>query len=196
MLPPGADHFRKAIEELTPLSDEQFAEVLARFELRRFSKKECLWSSGDVCRMIGFVTKGCLRYFFTDNKGEERIMYFATEGWWIADLNSLYSGKPSLYTLQALEDCELLLSTGEKFEEACSAVPPFGEFYGKKTRRSYSASVQRFADMQSESAEEKYLKLLKNYPQILQRVPQHYIASYLGIKPQSLSRIRKQVKGK
>ena len=124
-------------------------------------------------------------------------MYFAFLNWWTGDKTSFYSGSPSEnFSVQAIEETEVFRADKEKWERALDEIPTFEKWYRVKTRKSYEATQQKLIDTQTESAEEKYLKLLKNAPDIVQRIPQHYIASYLNIKPQSLSRIRKNIVSK
>lgn len=184
------------LSQTVGMSEEEFMTFSSYLEPRRLSKKEYLFINGEICRWVGFVNKGCLRYYMIDDKGDEHIVYFAFEKYWVADLNSFFKQKPTLYNLQALEPTELFLLSLQNFKKACSAVPKYEEFYRIKTQRAYSATTERFMDAKALSAEEKYLKLLETYPQIFQRVPQHYIASFIGIKPQSLSRIRKKLASK
>lgn len=184
------------LSQLVNMTEAEF-ELFATFlEPRQLNKKEYLFINGEICRWVGFVNKGCLRYYLIDQKGEEHIVYFAVERWWVADLNSFFKQTPTIYNLQALEPTELYLLSLENFQKACAAVPKYEAFYRIKTQRAYSATTERFMDAKSLSAEEKYLKLLATYPDIFRRVPQHYIAAYLGIKPQSLSRIRKKLASK
>jgi CRP-like cAMP-binding protein len=118
-------------------------------------------------------------------------MYFAFLNWWTGDKTSFYSGTPARYSVQALEDSVLFRADKKNWEEALEKIPTFEKWYRVKVRKSYEATQQKLIDSQTQSAEEKYLLLLERAPEIVQRIPQHYIASYLGIKPQSLSRIRK-----
>ncbi len=134
-----------------------------------------------------------MRAYHTDKKGDEFTIYFAFSDWWIGDPTSFYGGTPARYSCQALEECVLLRADKNHFEAALDEVPAFEKFYRNKMRKSYAAAQQKLMDAHAESAEEKYIKLLKNAPEIVQRIPQIYIASYLGIKPQSLSRIRKTI---
>ena len=159
----------------------------------QLKKKDFLFQEGEYCKYVGFVNKGCLRYYQTDQKGEEHIIYFAQEEWWIGDLDSFYSRNPTPYYLQALEPCELFLFTVETFDRLRSEVPAYEEFRKKAHARATAARLETMMSQRSQTAEERYLKMLEKFPDIFQRVPQHYIASFLGVKPQSLSRIRKQL---
>lgn len=159
----------------------------------QLKKRECLFKAGDFARYVAFVNKGCLRYYYLDDKGEEHIIYFAQEGWWVGDLSSFYAQKPTQHSLQALEPCELFAYTIDSFEKVRADIAPFDEYCKIRHARATEARLEEMMSQRSQTAEERYLKLLKSFPTIFQRVPQHYIASFLGIKPQSLSRIRKQL---
>jgi CRP-like cAMP-binding protein len=184
---------RAAIELFTPMGDAEYETFCSRLKLRRLSKKVHLFTQGDVCRWVGFVNEGCLRYYLVDNAAEERIIYFAMEGWWIGDVGSFNQGHASLNNLQALTDTELLLLERADLDEVCRLCPTWEKFFRVATQKAYAAITDRYIQSQAMSAEEKYLQLVKKSPTLFQRVPQHYIASYLGIKPQSLSRIRKKL---
>ena len=135
-------------------------------------KKEHLFRCGDIDRYVGFVNKGCLRYYYTDEKSVEHILYFALEEWWVGDLNSFYMNEPSPNSLQALEDCELFLFSLTSFEGARKQIPAFDEFITIKHRKAYTATQQKSFELKSATAEEKYQKLLRSSPDIFQRVPQ------------------------
>ena len=179
--------------ETDNFSDEEFEKLISFFTVTTLKKKEFINKQGNLCPHLAFVNSGCLRAFHTDDKGDEFTMYFAFLNWWVGDKTSFYSGTPSRFSVQALEDSEIFYADKIKWEKALDEIPTFEKWYRVKTRKSYEATQQKIIDTQIESAEVKYLKLLKNAPEIVQRIPQHYIASYLGIKPQSLSRIRKNI---
>jgi CRP-like cAMP-binding protein len=146
-----------------------------------------------VCRYTAFVEKGMLRTFTVDEKGNEPILQFSMEGWWIADLYSFLTEEPSIYNIEALEECELLLITKENWEILLAKVPAFERYFRLLIQNNLIATQRRLMSSLSESAEEKYTKLINNFPGCIQRVPQHMIASYLGITPETLSRIRAQM---
>lgn len=186
------EHLRQHINNFVSLSSSDFNELTSFFKPINLKKKEFLHRQNEVCRQIAFVHKGCLRNYHIDNKGDEQIIYFAVEDWWVADLQSFFLQIPSMFNLQALENCELLISSKTDFEKAFEVIPTFEKFYRLKTQTAYTKTQHAVVE-KSETAEERYLKLFKTSPSLLQRVPQHYLASYLGIKPQSLSRIRKKI---
>ncbi len=172
------------------------AEVARMMELAKITllkKKEHLFMEGQVAKYVGFVNKGCLKYYRLDETGEEHIIYFAVEEWWIGDLSSFYSAQPSTFNLQALEPSELFLYTVATFDTIRSEIPSFDQYCKIRHAKANDARLETMMSQRADSAELRYTKLLERFPDIFQRVPQHLIASYLGIKPQSLSRIRKQM---
>ncbi|MDE3057133.1 MAG: Crp/Fnr family transcriptional regulator [Bacteroidota bacterium] len=182
------EHLYSAVQ----FDEKDFPALLEYFTPFYLRKKHFLFQSGNVCKYVAFVMKGCLRYFQISEQGEEHIIYFAQEGWWAGGLYSFFNGTATSFNAQALEDCELLLSDKKSFESALASFPKFSEEYRRKTQRAYTAVQERIAEAQLLSAEERYNKLMKEQPSLLQRVPQHYIASFLGITPESLSRLRKK----
>lgn len=188
-------NLRKHLEETDPFTDEEFSSLLLYLTPITLKKKDFFVMQGDQCKYLAFVNSGCLRAFHTDSNGNEFTMYFAFLNWWTGDKTSFYSGTPSRFSIQALEKSEVFRADKTNWEKALDTIPAFEKWYRVKTRKSYEAAQQKLIDTHSETAEEKYLKLLKNSTEIVQRIPQHYIASYLGIKPQSLSRIRKNIFG-
>ena len=184
---------RKHFEETDHFSDEEFETFVSYLTPVTLKKNEYFTRQGELCRYLAFVNSGCLRAYYTDDKGNEFTMYFAFLNWWTGDKTSFYSGTPARFSVQALEDSEVFRADKYNWEKALDEIPVFEKWYRVKTRKSYEATQQRLIDSQTESAEQKYLKLLKNAPEIVQRIPQHHIASYLNIKPQSLSRIRKNI---
>lgn len=186
------EQLKNHIRQTISISDQEFEILSAFFQPMHLKKKDHLYKQNQICKYIAFVSKGCLRNYHIDQKGDDQIIYFAMEEWWVADLQSFFLKIPSMFNLQALEDCELLISTKTEFEDAFQAVPAFEKFYRMKTQKSYT-NTQKSVVEKTETAEDRYKKLFKTSPSLLQRVPQHYLASYLGIKPQSLSRIRKKI---
>lgn len=190
---PRFSKLRQHFEETHHFTDEEFSTFLTFLTPVTLKKKELFTVQGEHCRYLAFVNSGCLRAFHTDAKGDEFTMYFAFLNWWTGDKTSFYSDTPARFSVQALEESEVFRADRTNWEKALDTIPVFENWYRVKTRKSYEAAQQKLIDTQTETAEEKYLKLLKNAPDIVQRIPQHYIASFLGIKPQSLSRIRKNI---
>jgi CRP-like cAMP-binding protein len=187
------DMFFKKVHEKVTLSPEE-EDICKTFLIpKKVRKKQYFLQEGDVCKYSAFVEKGVLRSYTIDEKGHEHIVQFAIEGWWISDMYSFITGEPSVYNIDVIEDAELLLLTYLSQEELLLKVPKFERYIRLLIQGGYIALQRRLVLSLSQSAEEKYIKLTVNYPHIIQRVPQHMIASYLGITPETLSRIRKQI---
>ena len=175
---------------LTPEETAYFTSILKRKTLR---KKQYLLQAGDVSRHECFVNKGCLRTYLVDEKGQEHIVQFGIEEWWTGDMYSFITGQPSLYHIDALEDCELLLIEKQQWEKMFVEVPKFERFFRILLQNAFVSMQRRIAENMSLSAEERYTNFLQKHAHFEQRLPQRQIASYLGITPESLSRIRKQM---
>jgi CRP-like cAMP-binding protein len=185
--------FFKKINEKVSLSPDEEEICKTCLIPKKVRKRQYLLQEGDVCKYGAFVENGTLRSFTIDEKGHEHIVQFAIEGWWISDMYSFITGEPSVYNIEALGNSELLLLTHASQEELLRRVPKFERYLRLLVQGAYIALQRRLVLSLSQSAEEKYTKLIHTYPDIVQRVPQHMIASYLGITPETLSRIRKQI---
>ena len=183
----------KKLSEKITLTDEEFNLAKTFFIPKKLRKKQYLLQEGDVCKYLAFVEKGILRSYSVDEKGNEHIIQFALEGWWIADNYSLLTGEPSGYNIDALEDAEVLLLSQAGNEMLFDKIPKFERYFRFLMQNNMIALQRRLLGSLSQSAEEKYTRLSQAYPDIIQRVPQHLIASYLGVTPETLSRIRKQM---
>ena len=122
-----------------------------------------------------------------------RYLQFSMEGWWVTDLYSFLTDEPSRYNIEALEDCELLLITKPSWDILLEKVPAFERYFRILIQNNLIATQRRLISSMTETAEEQYTKLIAGFPTCLQRVPQHMIASFLGITPETLSRIRSQM---
>lgn len=179
--------------EIIDLSGEEFEYAKTLFIPKKLKKKRILIEAGEICRYTVFVEKGLLRSFKADDKGNEYILQFALSGWWTADLYSFLTNEPTLYNIEALEDSELLMITKPSWDLLLEKVPAFERYFRVLIQNNLINTQRRLMSSFTETAEEKYLKLLKEFPDILQRVPQHMIASYLGITRETLSRTRRQI---
>lgn len=181
------------IREKVTLNDND-AELLRPFFIpKKLRKRQYLLNAGDVCHYITFVDKGLLRSFTVDDEGNEYVVQFAIEGWWISDMGSFTSGKEAMYNIEALEDCELLNLTKPSMEELLTRLPVMERFFRILMQNNIVSLQRRVVAYMSLSAEEKYLRLLEVAPDIMTRAPQQYIASYLSVTPETLSRIRRKV---
>lgn len=186
----------KSIREKVALTPTEMELCKTFFIPKKLRKKQSLLQEGDVCIYNAFVEKGILRSFSIDEKGNEHIVQFAIEGWWITDLASFLTNRNSIYTIEALEDSELLLLTTEARDALMNQIPMFERYQRLLLQNAYIANQARINSALTETAEDKYLNLGKAYPGIVKRVPQHMLASYLGFTPETLSRVRKQISKK
>ena len=184
--------FEKYLLEKSNLTKEELRKIEAVCQYKRLRKRQYLLQEGDVWSYNAFVVKGCMRVYKIDEKGNESILSFAIENWWTGDRESLLTGNPSAYNIDALEDSEIILINKPNFEKLCSDIPSFNELVGAILQKSFIASQRRIQTFLSLSAEERYLQFIGTYPQLATRIPQGMIASYLGITAETLSRVRNQ----
>lgn len=180
-------------KEKIDISEDQFEQVKNIFTPKTAQRGEILLRSGDACRQVYFVTSGCLRSYVIDDKGKEFVIQFAPENWWITDLNSFYSQESAMFFIDVIEHSEIL--AGEKdFQERLEAIhPEFGPLFNRLIRNSYRTLQKRLVNQLIATAEDRYLDFLNTYPDLARRIPQKMIASYIGVMPESLSRIRKEL---
>ena len=183
----------RELKEEAGLTDEEIALYVSFLNKKTIKRKEHFLMAGDVCTSIAYVNKGCLRRYLIDNHSKDVTLNFALEDYWIGDLESLFFKKPTIYYVQALEQSELLLLSRKNLYRANDELPKFKKFHDEKIQRNHYYTLKRLSIAKSASPEEKYILLMKEQPQLLQRVPLHFIASYLGIEPESLSRLRKRI---
>ena len=172
---------------------QQEEQILECFKHTSIKNKEYFLREGEICKQIGYVQKGCFSYYRLLENGKKSIIEFAFEDWWVGDLESFLNRKPSATFFQALEDAELLCISRNNFEKMMETSTAFRYVFNQKTQTAYLKALERTPKDKSESAEEKYLRMLKEYPQIIQRVPHYDVAAYLGITAESLSRIRSKI---
>jgi len=181
------------IEKRTHLTPEEFTRCTGFFAPRTVRKRQFLLQAGDVCRHLAFVNNGCLRVYTVDQRGDEHIIQFAIADWWASDLHSYLSGRPATYSIDALQDTDVLLLERSARDKLFESVPPMERFFRLLQEANYIATHKRIDASLSASAEERYLTFLATYPALVEQISQNQIASYLGVTPQSLSRIRKEL---
>lgn len=179
-------------DEKVQLTEEEKELAKTFFLPKKLRKRQYLLQEGDVSKYVAFVEKGTLRSYTVDERGVEHIIQFAFEGWWIGDMYSFITNEPSTYNIDALEDCELLLLSQQAEEQMFEKIPKMERFFRILVQNSLIATQRRLVGSLSQTAEERYNDLVASCPTIPQRVPQHMMASFLGITPETLSRIRKQ----
>jgi CRP/FNR family cyclic AMP-dependent transcriptional regulator len=174
-------------------SDKEY--FISLISARRLMKRQYLLQEGKICKHESFVVSGCLRSFFVDKTGDEHTLQFSVEDWWVNDLDSFLNHTPSQYNIEALEPCILLEIDHTSLNHLYSKVPAFERYFRILHQRAFIAQNKRILNNISLTGMERYKAFLEDYPSVVQRVPQKYIASYLGITPVFLSQIRNQRKG-
>ncbi|EKB48449.1 Crp/Fnr family transcriptional regulator [Cecembia lonarensis] len=171
-------------QEHLPLLDE----LISR---RQLKKNDVLLTAGQVCKHMFFVEEGLLRLFSTDENGKEHIVQFASENWFMSERGSLYFGTPSEFSIDVLEDSQLVVFDQEFIEKASSISAEF-RTYNEYLLQNHIRHLQKRINLLiGASAEQRYIEFINLYADLTLRIPQWMIASYLGITPESLSRVRK-----
>ena len=159
--------------------------------VKKIPKKTIMLHKGEKCTFEGFVVKGCIRKYYIDEKGFEVVLQFAVENSWISDISfSIYETDPSLIFIETLENSEFLMFSPETKEQLFKKAPRFERAFRILMQRHLAVTQKRLLQNITLTAEQKYDEFIKNYPSIPNRVAQHYIASYLGISAEFLSKIR------
>jgi CRP-like cAMP-binding protein len=178
------------------LTEQEEALIKNHLIPKKLRKKQYLLQEDEVCKSYAFIEKGALRAYSVDDSGNEYIIQFGIEGWIVSDLYSFLTGEPATYNIDALEDSELVLISKTAHEELLQKLPKYETFTRLNITGAYIAMQKRLTSIISSPLEERYTNFTKAYPEIVQRVPQHMIASYMGLTPETLSRIRKRISAK
>jgi CRP-like cAMP-binding protein len=172
--------------------DQKWGQFLELLTERHVSAKTILLNEGEISTHAHIITKGCLREWFNKD-GKEVTFQFFFEGQAVASIDSFLNNQPSLYTIESIEPSIIYSISKDKFEEIFQLFPEFKGRFQELMYQRFRNYANLFLSRIKDSPKERYEDLIQNYPQIIKRVPQHYIASYLGITPTSLSRIRNRI---
>lgn len=183
----------KHLEEKVSLTPIEKEHIKTFFTPKKLKKKQFLVVEGHVCSYLTFVSKGLLKAYNVDEKGNEHINQFTPEGWWTSDMNSFFNGGNSFYSIDAMEDSQVLLITSEDFENLTLKVPVMDRYFRLLFQNSLITKERRLISSHTHNAEEKYKHILENNPDLIKRVPQNLLASYLGLSPETLSRLKKNI---
>jgi CRP-like cAMP-binding protein len=183
-----------SLQQYIPLSDREQELIIACLRERKVKKGQFLVHEGAVSRCTNFVNEGSVRTYFIDLNGQEHIVQFAIEGWWISDLNSFILQVPATFNVQAIEDSVILELPFERLELLYEQIPKLERYFRIVTQRAFVAFQQRVVQNISMTAEDRYLAFQRKYPKIELRIPQRLVASYLGISAEFLSKIKKRLK--
>jgi CRP-like cAMP-binding protein len=187
------DAFARYLKSKISITDGELKTIGSFFRPKTVQKGNVVLRIDEVCQHTCFVVKGCLRSYVIDDKGKEHIIQFAPENWWISEQISLMNGEPAMYYIDAVEDTEYLAVDRDFFREFQRVVPAAREMSDRLQLNSLRSFQKRLISHLSATGEERYLSFIKTHPSLALRLPQKMIASYLGVTPESLSRIRKEL---
>ena len=178
------------IRSFVSLSEDEIVTIDSLVQYRKIKKNQYLLHEGAVTAMSCYILSGCLRTYITDNRGTEHILGFSTPDWWTGNLQNFYNDKPSQLNIQAILDTEILFFTKETKEKLFLAGAVFERYFRILTERSLIAFQERTLEILSLSAEERYWEFYNKYPDLMLKLPQKYIAGYIGVTPEFLSKMK------
>lgn len=177
------------------LNQQQIDLIKGKAAIRTIQKDEYYHEAGKIVREVIFLTEGIMRVCYYNHKGDEITKYFFDEHHFIADVNSLNQGIPSVEYIQAVTGCEYIALSKNALEELSLTIVGWDAIIAKITAKGLADKVNRISPMMADNAKERYLRFLANFPALANRIPLSYLASYLGITQSSLSRIRRNIRG-
>jgi CRP-like cAMP-binding protein len=186
------EQLRQYLSRFIQLTNEEFNDLTSKLAVKKLKRKELFFREGEVCKQVVFVNSGCLRYYYVVD-GDERTGQFFFENSFYTDYESFLAQKPSAQNIEALEKTQLLLLNRTDLYSLYEQNPKFERFGRLMAENAYLGLRHRNTQLLNLSPEERYLELVRERPKVMERIPQHYIASYLGIQASSLSRIRKRI---
>lgn len=187
------EKFKSYLKSKAGINDLEFEKLAKAIQHKKFAKNEFLLKRGEICKFTFFVEEGLLRSYSIDEGGKEHINQFAPEDWFISDRGSVYFNEPSDFFIDAVEESSVIFIDKEFIVIASEVSATFREFNNKALHNHIRHLQKRIDLLIGASAEKRYLSFIQLYPDLLLRVPQWMIASYLGITPESLSRVRKEM---
>lgn len=186
------DQILQRLTHFIQLDQNEEAHFVSKLIVRQYPKKELILQEGEICKYTYFINRGCLRYFYNVDGHENTAQFFFENGWY-TDFDSFLTGRPTKQNIETLEPTELLLLSATDVKQLYAEIPKFERFGRIMAENAFLGVRKRNEMLENQTAEDRYLSLMQERPKVFERIPQHYIASYLGIKPQSLSRIRKRI---
>lgn len=181
------------IAKYVSLTSDEEAMFLSKTEIKQFKAKTILLSSGEISNCTYFVNSGILRSFNINDNIIEHVLHFACEGLWIGDMYSYISEKPGNLFIEVLEDAEVVVISKENHQELYKEIPKLERFFRILAENSLVAHQERLMDNLSLSAEERFEKMCKKYPTLIQKVAQKHLASYIGVTPEFFSKMKSRL---
>ena len=190
------DRYFQSFNKKIPLTEEEREVIQEYLTLKKIRKRQYLLQEGDISKCVAFVERGAMRLYKVNEDGTEHIVQFALEGRFMTDLYSFLTNEPSIYNIDAIEDSELVLISKSASDELQKRSTKYLEYIFFETSEFYIDLERRLTYTISLTIDERYKDLITHYPDIIQRVPQHMIASYMGVTPETLSRVRRRISTK
>jgi len=181
------------IQKKVDLSNQERELIQTFFKYKKLRKRRYLLQEGSICKQMSFVSKGAVKSYTIDERGNEHISVFGWEGWWVSDFASFICGEETKLNIETIEETELLCISRENYEEMLSKTPIMERYFRIVYQNSLVTKEKRLISSNTHTAEEKYRLLIETYPFINQRIPQNLIASYLGLAPETISRLKKKL---
>ncbi len=179
------------LNRYVPFSEEEINSFYSYLTIQTFQKKEFILKEGEVCKIKFFITKGLIRTFKINDKGNENIIHFGIENWWMTNMESFINQQPSLLYIQALEDTTMLTISKANLEKAYTAIPKLERVFRIITEKMFIAIERKNEHYVKMNSKERYHVFINELKAFSQRVPQYMIASYLDITPEYLSELKK-----
>lgn len=180
----------KNIQSKVQISPEDYESFETLFVRKNVEKNQLIVEEGKRNDKLYIIENGLAYFYKTLENGSIQVIQFAKENYWVTDLSSFFSTTTALFSIKAIEDCTMLCITRKQYDEICLQNRSISTFFRLNLQNAYSNTLQRLSDVYAVDAENKYRYFVNNFYDINQRVPQYLVASYLGILPSSLSRIR------
>ncbi len=175
------------------LSEQELDHIRANFKEVAYPKGGVILDMGDTVKYQYYVQSGCLRAFFIDKKGREHTLQFAVKDWWISDYTAYFTGGTAIMSIECIQDAVLYRTSRTSMESLFQEIPRLETFFRRKLERAFASFQKRILSNLANSAQERYLAFLKDYPQVEKYVKNYHIASYLGVTTETLSRVRNEI---
>jgi CRP/FNR family transcriptional regulator len=183
------EKLRSHIEDIITITDEEFESIKPFFTIRKVLKNQYLIQQGDEAKYEYIIMSGIFRVFYLDADGKEHIVQFATENWWMSDYISYFNQKQANMYVVCMEAGEVLCLTLEGREKLSETLHKMEHFFRVKLTKGYIALQQRIISLISNNSEQRYKEFAELYPALMQKIPKKYIAEYLGVSRETLSRL-------
>ncbi len=183
----------ESFEKHIKLTDTEKEKALLYFQSENVLPKTILLHQGEICNESYFVENGVLRSFSEDNNLTQHTLTFACKGWWISDMYSMFSQKPSQIIIDVLKESEIKILTRQNREKLLEEMPIFEKYFRILTENSLVANQQRIINKMMLSAEERYQKFIEKYGKLAYEIPQKHIASYIGVTPEFFSKMKAEL---